>query len=82
MFVQEKSQKTLREWGNHPTPPAPHALIRPRVKLEFSATNFSLRTQPSLLRILVLRTDRQEFATENGKRLKLRAARKTALLAD
>ena len=31
----------------------PLALIRPRVKLEFPAVNFSLRKQPSLLSVLV-----------------------------
>ena len=58
---RKKLQTTLEGWGKLAPPPA---LIRPRVKLEFPAArensisllpsvNFSLRKQPSLLRVLV-----------------------------
>ena len=46
-----KNSKNLRGGGGQLAPPL--ALIRPRVKLEFPAVNFSLRKQPSLLSVLV-----------------------------
>ena len=48
-IVHEKTPKNLRG-GATSSPPA---LIRPMVKLEFPAVNFSLRKQPSLLSVLV-----------------------------
>ena len=59
----EKKPQRVRQ----PAPPTPFALIRRRVKLEFPVINFSLRKQPSVLTVLVLRTYHQEFATENGQ---------------
>ena len=50
-IVQEKTPKTLEGGGGQLAPPL--TLIRPRVKLEFPAVNFSLRKQPSLLSVLV-----------------------------
>ena len=40
-----------RPWKNSKKNLNPRALIRPRVKLEFPAVNFSLRKQPSLLNL-------------------------------
>ena len=46
---RKKLQTTLEGGATSP----PSALISPRVKLEFPTVNFSLRKQPSLLRVIV-----------------------------
>ena len=53
MFLLLSSTKKLQKTLGGGATSSPPALIRPMIKLEFPAVNFSLRKQPSLLSVLV-----------------------------